>query len=33
MYCEVMMVDGVYCLKDSCGSMYVNGVDMLLGVG
>lgn len=25
MHCEVMMVDGAYCLKDSCGSTYVNG--------
>ena len=33
MHCEVMMVDGAYCLKDSCGSTYVNGADMPLGVG
>lgn len=30
-HCEVMMVDGAYCLKDNCGETYVNGADMPLG--
>ncbi|MEF2523448.1 type VI secretion system-associated FHA domain protein TagH [Vibrio mimicus] len=32
-HCEVVMVDGAYCLKDNCGSTYINGADMPLGLG
>ncbi|MGL4828964.1 MAG: type VI secretion system-associated FHA domain protein TagH [Vibrio sp.] len=32
-HCEVVMVDGAYCLKDNCGDTYVNGADMPLGLG
>ncbi|CED56772.1 type VI secretion-related FHA domain protein VasC [Aliivibrio wodanis] len=32
-HCEVVVVDGAYCLKDICGSTYVNGAHLPLGKG
>lgn len=32
-HCEIVMVDGAYCVKDTCGETYVNGAFMPLGRG
>ncbi|WP_182033505.1 type VI secretion system-associated FHA domain protein TagH [Vibrio diabolicus] len=32
-HCEVVVLDGAYCLKDICGSTYVNGAHLPLGKG
>ncbi|HAS6172271.1 TPA: type VI secretion system-associated FHA domain protein TagH [Vibrio vulnificus] len=31
-HCEILMVDGAFCIKDHCGSTYINGAYMPLGV-
>lgn len=31
LHCEVVLVDGAFCIKDSCGLTYINGSHMPLG--
>lgn len=30
-HCEIVMVDGAFCLRDLCGETYINGSDMPIG--
>ncbi len=32
-HCEIVMVDGAFCLKDLCGETYINGTEMPIGKG
>lgn len=32
-HCEIVMVDGAFCLRDLCGETYINGTEMPIGKG
>ncbi len=33
LHCEIVVVDGAFCVRDECGQTFVNGNDMPLGKG
>ncbi|SIO32337.1 type VI secretion system-associated FHA domain protein TagH [Salinivibrio sp. ES.052] len=33
LHCEILVVDGAFCVRDGCGQTFVNGADMPLGKG